>query len=223
MEAMPPSSGRTVASPTASTGAGDSRHSEHRALRPKEPTPPVTHVRGTLLVASREQMSAVGAYEQYVAALADTTRDQLVGLIAASWVPIELALEHFNAIDRLALPLDVVERATGAVAAKLQGTLLRTVAKTVQASGASPLSIVRTVGMLWGRTFKGGSMEVRPTGPKDGVIRLLGSPLLASRYHRTGVRVHVQVAADLFSERAVVREQSYKPAAQELTLRVQWV
>jgi hypothetical protein len=183
----------------------------------------VTHVRGTLLVASREQMLAVGAYDRYLAALSEETKEQLVSLIAASWVPVDLALEHFHAIDRLDLPLDLVEKATAAVAVKLQGALFRTAAKAVQASGASPLSIVRTVGMLWGRMFQGGAIDVRSTGRKEGLVRLLGSPLLASRYHRTGFRVHVQTAADLFSARAIVREQSHKTAAQELTLRVHWV
>lgn len=203
--------------------AVEARPSEARAIAAKGATLPVTQVRGTLLVASREQMGALGVCGQYTAALSDTARLQLATLIAASWVPVELALEHFRAIDELGLPPEMVEKATGVVAAKLQGSVLNAVAKAVQATGASPLSIVRTVGMLWGRTFKGGAIEVRATGPKEGLVRLLGSPLLASRYHRTGVRVHVQRASDLFSSRAVVREQSYKAASQELTLRVQWV
>src|SRR5271165_5507186 len=86
---------------------------------------PMTHVRGTLLVASREQLRAVGEFDRYDAALADTAKAQLTSLIAASWVPVDLASAHFAAIDRLELPVQVVEKATGAVAAKLQGTVLR--------------------------------------------------------------------------------------------------
>jgi hypothetical protein len=214
---------RSISKPASPKEAeDDGRPSGARASAAKA-TPPVTLVRGTLLVASREQVGALGLHGRYEAALSVAANHQLAELIAASWVPVGLALEHFRAIDQLELPLDVVEKATGAVAAKLQGSVLRTVAKVVQASGASPLSIVRTVGMLWGRTFQGGAIEVQSTGPREGLVRLLGSPLLASRYHRTGVRVHVQRASDLFSSQATVREQSYKGAAQELTLRVQWV
>jgi hypothetical protein len=83
--------------------------------------------------------------------------------------------------------------------------------------------VVRALGALWGRTFQGGALGVKQTGPKDGVVHVRGSPLLASRYHRTGLRMHVQTATDLFSERAFVREQSYKANLHELALRVQWV
>ncbi len=183
----------------------------------------MTHVRGTLIVASRDQMRAVGEYERYLSALAPQANVELVSLIAASWVPIELAMAHFDAIDKLDLETDVIEAATGAVAAKLHGVLLGTVAKAAQASGATPLSVVRTLGTLWGRTFRGGAVGVKQTAPKEGVVFVVGSPLLASRYHRTGIRVHIQVAADLFSERAFVREQSYKASHQELAIRVQWV
>jgi hypothetical protein len=41
----------------------------------------VTHVRGTLPVASREQMSAIGAFDQYVAGLPKTASEQLAGLL----------------------------------------------------------------------------------------------------------------------------------------------
>jgi hypothetical protein len=183
----------------------------------------MTHVRGTLIVASRDQMKAIGEYDRYLEALAPEANVELVSLIAASWVPIALASAHFEAIDKLDLKADVVEAATGAVAAKLHGVLLRTVAKAAQASGATPLSVVRALGTVWGRTFRGGAVAVKQTGPKDGMVVVVGNPLAASRYHRTGVRVHIQAAADLFSERAFVREQSYKPAQQELAIRVQWV
>lgn len=183
----------------------------------------LTHVRGTLIVASREQMKVLGEYERYLSALSPQANVALVSLIAASWVPVELAVAHFEAIDKLELDTDVIEAATGAVAAKLHGVLLRTVAKAAQATGVTPLSVVRTLGTLWGRTFRGGAVGVKQTAPKEGTVFVVGSPLLSSRYHRTGIRVHIQVAADLFSERAFVREQSYKPAHEELAIRVQWV
>lgn len=219
---MLPRSRPTHAPP--STVATKGSETEDAWVRPLEShVAPMTHVRGTLLVASRDQIPGGGRIRPVRRGAGRGGEGQLASLIAASWVPVELAAAHFAAIDRLELPLQVIEKATGTVAAKLQGSVLRTVAKAAQASGATPLSVVRALGMLWGRTFRGGAVGVKQTGPKEGTVYVVASPLLASRYHRTGLRVHVQAASDLFSHRAVVREIAYKPAAQELTLRVQWV
>ena len=193
-------------------------------LRPLDPgIEPVTHVRGTLIVASRDQIKALGEYDRYLEALAPEANVEIVSLIAASWVPLAVARAHFEALDRLELEAEAIEGAAKAVAGKLHGVLLRTVAKAAQASGATPLSVVRALGTLWGRTFQGGGVGVKQTGPKEGLVYVVASPLLASRYHRTGLRTHIQMAADLFAERAFVREQSYKAMLHELVIRVQWV
>jgi hypothetical protein len=186
-------------------------------------TPVVSHVRGTLIVASREQIRAMGEYQRYLATLPPEANHELVSLIAASWVPLPLAQVHYAALDRLEIPMETIEDASRAVATKLHGVLLGTVAKAVRAAGANPLSVARALGQLWGRMFQGGGVGVKQTAAREGFVYLTGSPLLASRYHRTGVRTHVQTAADIFSERAFVREHSYKAAFHELVIRVQWV
>lgn len=219
----------TLSSPSTGARASDDTVAAERPGLQAGPAPgdpaaaPLTHVRGTLLVASRDQMRALDFFSRYEAELSPPARESLTTLIAASWVPVDLALEHFRALDRLDLPTHVIETATGAVAARLQGTLVRTLAAAVQATGGSPLTIVRMVGMLWGRTFQGGHIEVQSSGPREGFVRMTGSPLLASRYHRTGVRVHVQAVAGSFSKNAHVREQVVRSRSNELCLRVQWV
>jgi hypothetical protein len=184
---------------------------------------PVTQVRGALIVASREQLKAIGYFDAYVAGLSPESHAALDELIAASWVPIELAHAHFQAIERLGIDTATVEANTRAVATRLQGIFLSTVVKAARGSGATPLSAVRVLRVLWGRVFTGGAIGVKQTGPKEGVIVVSGNPLLAYRYHRTGVRMHVASAAELFSTRAYVREHSYKADTYELALRVQWV
>jgi len=62
---------------------------------------PVTHARGSLLVASREQLRAGGVFDAYAAALAPAEREALGQVIAASWIPITLAHAHFEAIDSI--------------------------------------------------------------------------------------------------------------------------
>jgi hypothetical protein len=184
---------------------------------------PVTHVRGTAIAASRDQIKAMGQYDRYLAHLPSQANHELVSLLAPSWVPVALVKAHYDAIDHLDITAEAIENAARAVAVKLHGVLVGAVAKAARASGANPLSVVRALGMLWPRTFRGGALGVRQTAMKEGFVYFTGTSLLASRYLRVGLRSHVQIAADIFSERALVREQSYKPAFHELVIRVQWV
>jgi hypothetical protein len=184
---------------------------------------PVTHVRGTAVLASRDQIKALGEYDRYLAHLPAKVNHEFVSLIAASWVPVALVQAHYDAVDQLNIAAEAIESAAREVAVRLHGVLLGAVTKAARASGANPLSVVRALGMLWPRTFRGGALGVRQTSPKEGLVYFTGTSLLASRYLRTGLRSHVQIAADIFSERAWVREQYYKPAFHELVIRVQWV
>ena len=185
--------------------------------------PPVTLVRGTLLVASREQLRAIGAFDRYAEALAPEPRSALASLISASWAPIELAHAHFTAVETLGIDLATIEANTGATAKKLNGMLISAVGKAARASGATPVAAVRLLHTLWVRVFTGGAIGMKQAGPKEIMVIVSGHPLLAYRYHRTGLRVYLTHAVGMLSERAYVREQAYKPAAHELTLRVQWV
>lgn len=180
----------------------------------------VTHVRGSLLVASREQLRAGGFFEAYAAALAPAQREALGEVIAASWIAIGLAHAHFEAIDSLGVDPAAVERNTRAVANKLNGVFLAT---AVRVAGVTPWSGARILPAAWKRVFRGGAIGLQRVGPKEGTVVASGNPLMKHRYHRSGFRVHVQRGLELFSRRSFVRELSYESDWHELSLRLQWV
>jgi hypothetical protein len=184
---------------------------------------PVTHVRGTAVVASRDQLKAMGQYERYLDQLPAHARHELVTLIVPSWVPVALVRTHYEAIDRLDIPTETIENAARQVAFKLNGVLAGTLARAGRVVGASPLTVVRALGIVWNRTFRGGALGVRQTSEKEALVYVSRNSLLESRYLRTGLRSHVKIAAEAFSEQALVREQSYKSAFHELVIKVQWV
>jgi hypothetical protein len=181
---------------------------------------PVTHARGSLLVASREQLRAAGVFDAYAAALAPAEREALGQVIAASWIPIALAHAHFEAIDSIGVDPAGVERNTRAVAGKLNGLFLAT---AVRAAGMTPWSGARLLPAAWKRVFQGGAVALRKLGPKESLVVVSGNSLMKHRYHRSGFRVHVHRGLELLSRRSFVREVSYEPVRYELALRLQWV
>jgi hypothetical protein len=106
-------------------------------------------------------------YEAYEAGLSPASRAALRQVIAASWNPIELAHDHFGAIERLGLDTALVEANTGAVASKLHGALVATLARAARISGVTPLAALRMLAQFWHRLFDGGAIGLSQRGPKD--------------------------------------------------------
>jgi hypothetical protein len=183
----------------------------------------VSHVRGSMLVASREQVRVMGAFERYTAELAPDSKLELGEVIAASWVPIGLAHAHYAALDRLNMDPQAIEQAVSVVASKLSGIFLGTTAQAARVAGVTPWAGARILGATWRRLFKGGAPALKRVGPKEGLVVAAGNPLLMHRYHRIGLRVHVARAAELFSQRSLAREISYEETSHTLTVRLQWV
>jgi serine/threonine protein kinase len=188
-----------------------------------EPISPVTRVRGMLLVASREQLRSMQRYDEYQRFLTPGSRSALDEITAASWIPLDLARCHFEAVERLELDTALVESNTAAVADKVTGILLSTVVRAARVSGITPLATIRTAARLWRRIFDGGAVGVSQVAPKELFVFFSGNPLLSYRYHRTGTRMHLTNIVTPLSERAAITEHTFDPLAHELVLRVQWV
>lgn len=184
---------------------------------------PVTEVRGTLIVTSREQLKLAGPFDAYRNQLEPAADRALSEVIAASWVPVGLAHAHFAALDRLELDVATIESNTEAVASRLNGVFLGTVTQAARAAGVTPWASLRIVSAMWGRVFRGGALGVQRVAPKESHVIGVGNPLFAYRYHRVGFRMHVTRALQAFSSRAFVREIAYQPATHSLSLRLQWV
>jgi hypothetical protein len=151
----------------------------------------VSQVRGTLLVASRDQLRTSGRFPDYERLLSPAGRTQLDGVVAASWIPIEVAEEHFQTIDRLDISDAEVLSLTSAVARQVQSVLLTTMSRMARTGGLTVWSIVPLTGKVWDRLFVGGALGVAREGPKDASVVVAGHSLIRSRYHRIGLGQHL--------------------------------
>jgi hypothetical protein len=184
----------------------------------------VTQIRGTLLIASRGQLLASGRFAAYESRLAPATRRDLADVVAASWLPIAIAEEHFRAIDGLDIPEADVLSLTTAAAREVQGVFLSTLSKMARGGGLTPWSVVPLSGRVWERLFIGGALGVAREGPKDAVVVVVGQPLIASRYYLLGLGQHLTNAVRLVAaRRAWVRVRHADGARGRAEFLVQWV
>jgi hypothetical protein len=184
---------------------------------------PIRSVRGTLLVTSRSQIRAFGRYDDYERKLRPETRHYLDGLIASSWVPLEIVHDHLAAIDSLDLGEDVILKGATGVATKLHGIFLSTFVRTVRASGVGPLAGAPVIIKIWARIFEGGAIGLQQLGPKDSRLAIRGNVLLRHRYHRIAIRNHYKMGIEVFTRLAYVREESCDADRGALDLAASWV
>lgn len=153
--------------------------------------PAVTHIRGILLVKSLENLRKAELYERYVQALDPAQREQVLGAMATSWVPVEAAEMHYAACDRLALDEPMIDRLGALMAESMNATVMSSLLKATRQAGVESMwSALKQCDRLWDRMYMGGKTVVLKLGPKDLVVEHYGIPLAKSRHFRAGLRAY---------------------------------
>jgi hypothetical protein len=185
---------------------------------------PVTAVRGTVIVSSLASLRMHDRYERYRELLDPSVREELCHCVAASWVSMDLALQHYDACERLRLePAEMIEMGEY-VGQKIQGTFMATLTRAFRAAGATPWSLLGQIDRLWARLMFGGGVAIRAVGPKDAVMDWLGSPLYRFRHYCYGFCGVMNVGFRLVGTRVFfVRIERVSADGSTATYRASWV
>jgi hypothetical protein len=187
------------------------------------PTPirPTRHVRSTLILASIDSVKKSGRFDDYERGLLPEHKDAVLGAIAATWLPIEVALAHYSACDALGLSPDQQVQAGRSTFMGARPTLLGTAVALARTAGFTPWQAFPLYQRFWDRGLDGGGMTVVQVGPKDAHITIVQCSLFSSAYFRNGLRGLCASLTQLFCTRAYVTERSHASSG-TLALRVQW-
>jgi len=187
------------------------------------PTPvrPMRHVRSTLILASIASVRASGRYEEYERHLPLQHKDTILGAVAATWLPVEVALAHYGACDALGLTAEQQAQAGRSTFKASRATLLGTAVALARSAGFSPWQAFPLYQRFWDRGCDGGGVNVVRMGPKDAHLTVVQCPLVASSYFRNGLRGLTASLTELFCTRAYVTERLHNRQG-TLAVRVQW-
>jgi hypothetical protein len=144
----------------------------------------VVQVRSTLLQSSLQTLREHGLFQRYAALLPKKYHEPILLTLAPTWLPVDVAMAHYEACDQLSLDDAALQRFGETVASQIMGTFLGTIARSSRNVGASPLLVVRNYDRLWARLFLGGGVTIREVGPKDVSIETYGVPMYALHYFR---------------------------------------
>jgi hypothetical protein len=183
-----------------------------------------THFRSTWVTASQATIRDRGYFPRYEANLTGPHRDEVLAIIAAQWLPMEVARTHYLACEKLDLStseqLDIGMAATK----RANATSMSFAVRMAQNVGVTPWTIFAQTPRIYERIFLGGGgMRVAKLGPKEARLDVMGYPLAVIRYNRVTMRGIVAAFVELFCEKAYVKEIPEATDQHTIAMRISWV
>jgi hypothetical protein len=188
---------------------------------PNEPVAPLSLVRGTLIVASRNALEKRGYGERYFAALPEDRHAAIRDMMANSWTPEPVARAHYTACEALGLSSQEVFAIGAEVGDRVRATFLGTLASVAREAGTTPWVYLERIPRLFPRICVGGAVAIYKLGPKDARAEWYGLPGLAIPYFRTAFRGANQSIIALFCTKAYVSEAPARRGG-DWAFRVSW-
>lgn len=183
----------------------------------------VVQVRGSLIVSSLQTLRELEFFPRYLEHLPATSHDAVLLALAASWLPLDVAMAHYAACDAMRLDDAELEMIGQAVSGRIMGTFLGTLLRGSRQIGAqsAPLVALKHYDKLWDRLLMGGACNVRQTGPKDAIIESKGLPMFRYRYFRVAYASLIRGAGLMFANTFYARVQ--RSSDNTMTISISWV
>ena len=179
-------------------------------------------VRSTLLTSSLRTVRERGLLDRYLAALPPEHHETLVTGIAGVWLPMDVGVAHYRAMDCLGFSAAEQVKIGMIVADRVHGTFLGTMVRLASSAGVTPWTAVGYSQKLYDRLFRGGGgIAAFKLGPKEARVELAGMPLADIAYWRNGMRGMYQAGCELFCTKAYVTELPTK-ASLSTNARIAW-
>jgi len=182
-----------------------------------------TLARSALVTSSIQSLRARGLHDRYATHLAKDDHAALAAAGRGVWIPMDLAVAHYEACEALHLGVGQQLDISLEVGQHLHGKLLRAMLRLARTAGVTPWAALAYSGRLYGRLFRGGGIEVTRTGPKDARVDMVGNPLCDIDYFRVGVRGVYESAIGHFSQRVFTQEIHWGGLGFAMALRISWV
>jgi hypothetical protein len=183
---------------------------------------PGRNARSTVILASASTVRAIGRWDDYVAAIPADSRDAIVGAVAGTWIPFDLAAHHYAACDALGLSPDAIAANGRRTFENVGGTLFGTILRMAKSAGVTPWSFIEQLPRFWSRSYDGGGIEIVQVGPKEARIRVVSVSLIDSPYFRHALRGLLGAVMERFCTKAYVHEPHVPRPPATVTFRLQW-
>lgn len=185
--------------------------------------PLASAVRGTVLLGSLRGIREQGLYQRYLERLPAKHHEAITALTAASWLPAELAVAHYNACDELALDRSTIEEIGRASGLFVNRTVLTVVARVSREAGTTPWFALSNAHTLCTRTWIGSSIAVYKLGPKEARFEWIQLPVAHIPYMRQAFGAFAAAIGGLFTRVMLVKDLEPQARGRTVSYRMSWV
>jgi hypothetical protein len=188
----------------------------------RELVPMGTEFKSTWLAGSLGVLKAHGAFERYLENLPAKYHDPILRSIAGTWLPAEVAVAHYRAIDALGIGTQERIEWGKEITKRLQKTIFSVGFHAAREVGVTPLTMLKTFPVQFAREWIGGGTAVFRIGPKDARVEIVGFPISSIAHCRTGLRGVLGGMCELVCTKAYVSEIRELCTDSTLGYRVAW-
>ena len=164
-----------------------------------------------------------GLFDAYAAVSPPEIRQAIDAAVAGMWLPIEVAVEHYLACDRMEVSAETAAQMGRATFEHTKGLLLGSATGLARGVGVNPWTLFPHFQRFWMRGFDGGGIRVLRLGPKESRVDIVECPVFQSRYFRTATRGLGMSLCELVCRKCYAHDLRVRDAESELSFRMQWV
>ena len=158
----------------------------------------------------------------YRAALPQEHHNAIFSVVAGMWVPIEVAVAHYDACATLGLSHEA-QLALGRIAGeKIHRTILGTAVRMARDAGVTPWAVMPHFQRFWNRAFDGGGLYLEKRGPKEAHFEVHKAAQADCVYWRAALSGLAMGLIELFSYKAYMQETTKKRVPGFASFRIQW-
>jgi hypothetical protein len=190
--------------------------------RPRESVEETTHFRSSWLASSLRALRTRGYFDAYHRRLPSQFHGPVLETVAGAWLPIDVAVAHYAAIDSLGIAPSVMFDMGREVQDHAQAILAPLALRAAKDAGVTPWVVFGQARKLWERTWRGGGFAVDKLGPKDAELELAGWTVASSGYIRHAMRGVCDGMLGMFCQKVYVREVAAKCRKTSLVYRIAW-
>lgn len=196
--------------------------SSRRVVELPSPIPENTELRSTLLQSSLAAIDRLGLRDAYFRNLPKEHHATINNIVIGTWIPIEIGLAHYGAINRLELSSDQAHANGRLIAERVQSSFGKTVFRSL-GNAISPLGALERTPAFFERLMRGGGVAVDQMGPKDARVEIRESRIGQYPYVRHAWAGMFEGTLGLLTRKVYARDSTPRNSGDLVIISVSWV
>jgi hypothetical protein len=185
---------------------------------------PLSAVRRMLVQSSIAELKELGLYDRYCSVIDPRTLAAIMDLIGPGWLPVRLAVAHYQACDDLNLSDKVIEGIGARAGNKMREALLVAGQNRAELSiDPPPWHLVGAFSRMGRRVYAGGSSQYVKLNSKTLQMENVANQLFSVPYYRVA---HIGFMRAAFSSLGVrvteVKLSTYRSDGAQIDVRLSW-